>query len=290
MFEKNEALSLDTALRRARKAFSDAGFSTPRLDAELLLTHATGLKREAFFLAPDKRLEPLEIEKFNELVKRRLGREPVARILGEAGFWGLSFRLNEATLVPRPDTETLIEAALDFIKERGWHNEPIRLLDLGTGSGCILAALLHELPKAEGVGVDASAQAVEAARENLASLGLMSRANLYEGNWFEPVSGLFHLIVSNPPYIAKSEMESLMDEVRNHDPEAALTPGEDGLKAYKEIIGQADNWLTKNGVLILEAGIAQADAIKAIAEERGFSKITSRHDLAGVERAIVVQK
>ena len=285
-FILDQGVGIEAALRKAKTYLDRAGSETASLDARRLLTHATGLEFSAVLLAPTKPLTEEEATVFADAINRRAAREPVARILGWQEFWGLRFELNDATLVPRPDTETLVEAVLAKLKEREAHG-PLRLLDLGTGSGCILLSLLSEVPAAKGVGVDLVPEAIEAARKNARSLGLEERASFAQGSWFEGVSGLFDVIVSNPPYITEAEMADLMEEVKHHDPRLALTPGGDGLAAYRQIIGDAKPYLAAGGFLALEIGHRQADDVTALCKSAGFSSVSLLQDLGGRDRVVL---
>ena len=225
------------------------------------------------------------VDRFFDLVARRADGEPVARILGRREFWGLPFALAPATLEPRPDTETVVEAALGLVRGAGG---AASILDLGTGSGCLLLALLSELPDAAGVGVDRSPAAAAAARRNARSLGLGDRARFVAGDWAEAISGRFDLVVSNPPYIATEHIEALAPEVRRHDPALALDGGADGLDAYRAIVADLPRLLAPSGVAVLELGAGQRDAVAGLARAAGLVVIGSNPDLAGTPRALAL--
>jgi len=288
-FDCQRAQGVEANLRSARRYLERAGKDTAALDARLLFTHATGLEFAAVLLAPKLELNEAQHKAFCAAISRRGAGEPVARITGVKEFWGLEFGLNEATLIPRPDSETLIEAVLAYLKQ-GKISQPLRILDLGTGTGCLLAALLFELPQASGVGVDLSPEAVSQARQNMQSLNLGARAEILQGAWFAPVSGQFEVIVSNPPYITEAEMAELDVEVRIHDPRLALTPEGNGLAPYKDICANAVEYLAPNGILAFEHGSTQAEAVLRICEAAGFEKLSVHDDLAGHNRVILVQK
>lgn len=237
------------------KAFENAGIETTTLDARLLLQHVTGLSHSEFILRKGLVLSADQTEALSHLVRRRMQREPISRILGQSEFWSLPFLISENTLDPRPDTETLIEHALEMIGTR--KNEPLRLLDLGTGSGCILLSLLHELPFATGLGVDINPGALEIANKNAANLALDGRTKFQTSDWFSTVEGEFDVILSNPPYIPESELENLMPEVRFFDPTLALNGGETGLNPYEIIFSRAKEFLAPSGLLLLEFGKGQ---------------------------------
>jgi release factor glutamine methyltransferase len=210
-------------------------------------------------------------------------REPVSRILGRREFWSLDFHLSPATLDPRPDSETLIDEALAGIPDR---KAPLSVLDLGTGTGCLLLALLSELPNAAGTGIDRSEEAVATATANARRLGFGQRARFAAGDWGAGLSERFDLVVSNPPYIPEAEIETLAPEVVRFDPLAALAGGPDGLDAYRTIVAQLSNLLKSNGKVIFEVGAGQAADVAALLVTAGFSGIGTRRDLAGVERAV----
>ncbi len=277
------------AVSEAANRLAEAGVDATRLDAELLMAHALGLTREEVFLAPDRQLSAREMESFEALVSRRTKREPVARIIGTKEFWSLEFTLSPATLVPRPDSETLVAAVLQEIGEAA--DGPTRILDLGTGSGCLLLALLSEMPGASGIGVDCDAEAVAVARENARRLGFADRAEFREGDWFGALdagarSPRFDIIVANPPYIESAEIAGLAPEVAAFDPRAALDGGPDGLRAYRRIAARAGEYLTPDGLVFLELGAGQGKSVSKILEDQGLGVDGRYKDLAGVLRVI----
>ena len=274
-------MSLHAAIQAATAQLAAAGVDNPPLDARLLVAHALGCDRLALLTTPLRELAAEEVTRIAALIQRRAAREPVARSLGLREFWGLPFGLNEATLEPRPDSETLIEAA---IKIAG--TPPRSLLDLGTGTGCLLLALLHEWPQATGLGLDIAPRAVEQARHNAARLGLEARAQFVVNDWLDGITARFDLIVSNPPYIATSELSSLMPEVRDHDPTAALDGGTDGLTPYRRIIPALPALLNPNGRILFEVGQGQAASVAAMLLEQGFTTIATHRDLGDVERCV----
>ncbi|MGE4352261.1 MAG: peptide chain release factor N(5)-glutamine methyltransferase [Bdellovibrionales bacterium] len=274
---------LRQALALFQQKLADAGVENPILDARLLVAHALECERVDLLAAPDRQLSDAERASISALINRRITREPVARILGHREFWGLSFELNEATLEPRPDSETLIEAVLGTAKITG---APHSILDLGTGSGCLLLSLLHEWPHASGVGVDQSEQALDQASKNAAALGLHDRVSFQKSDWFDAVSCQFDLIISNPPYIPTCDLGDLEPEVREFDPLAALNGGTDGLNPYRIIVPQAPDFLTERGALFVEVGIGQAQAVCELFHESGFTDLNTAHDLGGIERVV----
>lgn len=280
-------MDVQDALNQATVRLARAGVDTPRLDAELLMTHALDRTREELFLVPARALESGETEVFEALMQRRAAREPVARILGAREFWSLDFTLNAATLVPRPDSETLVQAALDEMAGR--KNAAPRILDLGTGSGCLLLALLSELPAATGVGLDCDQEAVAAARQNAHNLGLVARVEFRASDWFGALGedgGRFDAIISNPPYIRSDAIAGLPPEVAKFEPPAALDGGADGLQAYRAIVAGAAEFLAADGVLLLELGLGQEKAVAEILEQGGFAIGEIYPDLAGIPRVI----
>jgi release factor glutamine methyltransferase len=281
----------DALLRDTAVALTAAGIDNVRFEARLLLGHAAGLSIEQL-VARGRDPAPADVTAaMRELTGRRVRREPMAYILGEREFWGLLFKVSPAVLVPRPDSETLIEAALDLLPER---ERPLRILDLGVGSGCLLLTLLREYPKATGVGVDASPEALAIAGENAGMLGVASRARLMvddwrQAGWTDRLGGPFDLLVSNPPYIETSTIAALMPEVANHEPRLALDGGPDGLEAYRIIAAAAPTLITAGGWALVEGGEGQAIDISGIFASVGMSPLAPRKDLAGVERVVASQ-
>jgi release factor glutamine methyltransferase len=280
-------LTTAQARRALARAFSAAGLDTPELDARILVAHALGLDHTGLAAAPDRRLDADEVESIGFLAARRLRREPVARILGEKEFWGLPIRISAETLVPRPETETVVEAALDAIAAHDSRAREIKVADLGTGSGALLCALLHELPNAFGVGSDLDARALKTAGENAGRLGFRARARFVMCNFGAALAGPFDLVVSNPPYVKSEEIDSLSPEVREHDPRLALDGGQDGLASYRAIAADAKRLLAPRGHLIVEIGAGQAHAAAAVFCAAGLGVTESpRQDLAGRDRAL----
>lgn len=278
------------AARRALAAqFEAAGIDTSALDARLLVGHALSLDHTGLASAAMRALNDAERQSIARLAARRMQGEPVARILGVKEFWGLPFALSAATLVPRPDTETVVEAALAAFGERG--RDRLRIADLGTGTGAILLALLHEWPNATGLGTDIDPQAIETANANALSLRLQERAQFVLCDFSSALNQTFDLVVSNPPYIPTHDIDALAPEVRDHDPRRALDGGADGLDAYRAIAGRARSLLREDGVLIVEIGIGQADDVQAIFSGAGGLDVAAvRPDLAGVARALSVRR
>jgi release factor glutamine methyltransferase len=270
----------DASLRLAR-----AGVGTARLDARLLLGHALDCTAETIVGQPERILADTEVERFGVLLARRLGREPAAQILGEREFWSLSFRVTRDTLIPRPESETIIEAALSLVPDR---MSPLRVLDLGVGSGCLLLALLSELSAAEGIGVDRSEAACRVARDNAARLGLASRARFLVGDWASALAGDFDLVVANPPYVSKAELEALEPEVARFEPRAALDGGCDGLASYRALALGLARVLVARGHVFVEFGAGQGDAVSRIMTAAGLREHGRCLDLAGRERCLIM--
>jgi len=274
---------LREVLRHAEALLREAGVDTPELDARILMGASLGMTREHMLIHATARLNPAQVGRVLGFIKRRLDREPVSRILGRREFWSLDFHLSPATLDPRPDSETLIDEALAGIADR---KAPLAVLDLGTGTGCLLLAVLSELPNAAGIGIDRSEEAVATATANARRLGLGQRARFAVGDWGSGLTEHFDLVVSNPPYIPDAEIETLAPEVVRFDPVAALAGGPDGLNAYRTIVAQLPNLLKSNGKVIFEVGAGQSGDVSALLASAGFSGIGTRRDLAGVERAV----
>jgi release factor glutamine methyltransferase len=263
-----------------------AGIEDARSEAWLLLAIATGRSRAELVAGAPAPLDSAEEGRLEALAARRLAREPMAYILGEREFWSLPLQVGPAVLVPRPESETVVEAALAEVRER---SAPLRILDLGTGSGCLLLALLSELPRASGLGIDRSAAALAIAESNARRLGLAGRAAFRHGDWGRGVAGPFDVIVSNPPYVATADAASLAPEVRAFEPEEALFAGPDGLGAYQALAPDCARLLADDGIACLEIGQGQAAAVEAIMRRQGLRLVSSRRDLAGIERCLTLR-
>jgi release factor glutamine methyltransferase len=281
--------TVDEARRALAAELRSAGLSSAELDARLLVGAAVGLDLTGMVMAGSRRLvaqESRDLEKFRE---RRLAGEPVARLLGAKEFWGLPLQLSPATLVPRPDTETVVELALETGRKAP--QSPLRLADIGTGSGAILLALLSELPAATGLGTDISVAALQAASGNAERLGLAERAGFVACNYAAALSGKFDLVVSNPPYIRSAEIASLPVEVRQYDPLVALDGGPDGLDAYRALIPEAARLLAPGGALVVEIGYGQGAAVRELMSAAGLMPAEPpKADLAGIPRAVAGRK
>lgn len=272
------------AVARLRDELDRAGIEAAALDARLLAAAALGTDTTGLLVRGDETVAPEAAATLSAFTRQRLAREPVARILGVREFWGLPFRIGPETLEPRPDTETIVEAAL----ERLARTDPVRILDLGTGTGCLLVALLHEHPQAWGLGIDRAPGAARLASANAAANGVGSRAAFLCGDWGRAVAGRFDLVVSNPPYIRAGLIPDLDPEVARHDPRLALDGGRDGLDAYRTIVAELPRLLAPGGTAILEIGFDQAQALRDLAACAGLDVLEVRRDLGGNERAVTL--
>ncbi|GHE94521.1 release factor glutamine methyltransferase [Aliiroseovarius zhejiangensis] len=267
---------LVTATHRLRSA----GVEDPARDARVLLAHVLRIDRSRLTLVLPDEVSPDDASTYERAIAARSHRQPVAQIIGTRAFYGRDFTVTGDVLDPRPDTELLVDAALTV---------PFAtVLDLGTGSGCILLTLLAERPDALGQGGDLSAAALAVAKDNARALGVMDRTTFHQGSWFDPLpnGARFDLIVSNPPYISESEMAELAPEVRHWEPHLALTPGGDGLGAYRQIIARAPEHLTEGGHLMVEIGAGQGAAVRDLFQQDGFTKVEVLKDLSGHDRVV----
>lgn len=275
--------TLAAALRRASKDLAHAGILEAAADARILASAAANLSREDMLREPEARFPPEALRRFREAVTRRARREPVARIVGRREFRSLSFQLGPATLDPRPDSEAVVEAVLERIVDPA---RPCRILDLGTGSGCLLLSLLRVLPGACGIGTDIDPGACRIAAGNAEAIGTSSRAMFVAGDWAEHVTSRFDVVVSNPPYIPSDEIETLAPEVRDHDPRAAIDGGADGLDAYRAIAPGIGLRLAAGGFCVVEIDPNRTEAVSAIFADAGLEVRKMRRDLAGRPRAL----
>ncbi len=295
----NEAEDLDIGFEQTRKSYGDilgefkvalevAGLDAPDLEARLLVQGLLEIRYEELLLNKDKILTSTEEAALRKGLARRLRHEPVSRIVGVRGFWKSDFKITPQTLDPRPDSETLIEAALHWVPEA--KNEKVRVLDLGTGSGCLLLSLLQEWPQAVGIGIDLSEGAIRAAVANERLLGLQKRVAFQATDWadYKP-KGRCDVLISNPPYIAESERGDLAPEVLDYDPHSALFAGPDGLDAYRTLARLTPRWLRPGGLAFYEIGYRQAGAVKELLEAQGQTVLEVRQDLAGHDRVIVAR-
>jgi release factor glutamine methyltransferase len=274
-------ITVGEALETAIARLSAVGVDNPRGDARLLLCHSAHLELANVIVDPNVILTEEKFRKFETLVGRREKREPLSHLIGEREFWSLSFIVTADVLDPRPASETLVEAALDQMRD---HSEPVSVLDLGTGSGCLLIAVLSELPGARGVGVDTSEAALAIARQNAEKNSLDAYATFMSSSWGRDVSGSFDLILSNPPYIGEAERDDLEPEVVKYEPASALFAGEDGLSAYREVAPDILRLLNSDGVAAIECGRDQMTLVIEIFDDAGLRHVETRCDLDGIER------
>lgn len=276
--------TIGLAVELTAKELTAAGFDEPRRYARRLLAAALSLSPTEVFAHPERGLGPAQQARIADMLKRVVAREPLSRIIGAREFWGLEFLLSADTLDPRPETETVVEAVLRRLPARSL---PYRFLDLGTGTGCILLALLAEFPEAAGFGIDIAPGAACTARHNAARLGLAERAKFAVGSWAQAVSGRFDVVVANPPYIPGPDLPGLPPEVREHDPRPALDGGPDGLAAYRAIAADLPRLLAPAGLFACEIGSTQADAVSEVLAKAGLQPDEIALDLAGLPRCVV---
>lgn len=281
---------LENIIRETAEKMTSAGIENAQLDVKILLCEVLNVDRSGL-LFYDKPLSEEQKERFVDLLAQRLARKPVDKILGLKGFYKYDFKVNEYVLSPRPDTETLVEAAVEFVKLHEVRN----ILDLGTGSGCILLSILADFPELSGTGIDKSAAALEIARENAERLGVSDRVQWVEGSWFEEslpgkLGKRFDIVVTNPPYIPSGDIASLDPEVRRYDPLSALDGGDDGFKDYRRIAETAPQFLTEGGLIFIEAGIGQAAEIARLFCSYDFKLLQIVKDLGGLERCVILKK
>jgi release factor glutamine methyltransferase len=280
-------MTIGEALDRAGRGLRDAGIERPEAEARILLEAASGRGRGQIIAFPEHVLTDEQRVALDAMVARRRAREPISRILGRREFWSLSFAVGPATLDPRPDSETLVAAVLARLPDR---SAPLNILDLGAGTGCLLLALLSELPQAQGLGIDASGDAVAMADGNAQALGFGARANFRLGDWARDISAQFDVIVSNPPYIESTSIDELAPEVAKFDPRGALDGGPDGLSAYRALLPQAAQRLKNGGLLALEIGAGQGPAVRVLATDARLTDLGSAPDLAGIERCLLFSR
>ncbi len=283
--------SLATARRELARLLRQAGIESPELDARLLLGFTLGLDHSALAAQSERRLSGDEIETVASVAARRLAGEPVARIVGMREFWSLPLALNRDTLVPRPETETVVEAALAALDRDGLRGRPLRIIDFGTGSGALLLALLSELPSAWGVGTDISPAALVCAQRNAQVMGFGSRAAFVACDYGAGLSGPFDVVIANPPYVVRGDIAGLSAEVAHFDPVRALDGGVDGLDGYRAVARDAPRLVAPRGITVLELGAGQGEAVSALMQGAGFTVCQPpRTDLAGLPRALTLRR
>jgi release factor glutamine methyltransferase len=280
-------VTIGELLKHAAQRLAAAGVEAALREARLLLDAACHVPIATQIAFPERTIDGPGLGHFNALVARRARREPMAHILGRREFWSLSFQVTAETLDPRPDSETLVQAVLDQTPDRA---APLRLLDFGTGTGCLLLALLHELPNATGLGVDVSAGALVVAHANAEALGLAARTSFREGNWDDGIAPAFDVVLSNPPYIASGEIAALQPEVAAFEPRLALDGGPDGLASYRRLAPAAERLLEKGGLGAFEVGRGQSDSVAGIGQAARLRHIGTASDLGGVPRCVLFRK
>ena len=281
-------MRLTDAYLAIRRQFRAASLETPDLDARLLLCHALAISPISLVNEPDRIVSPIEQDKIEEIIKRRIQHEPVARIIGVREFWGHQFLLSADTLEPRPDTETLVEAVVNRLSIKS--QQDVRILDLGTGAGAILLSLLSEFSSARGFGTDINPGALHMARENAQRLGLTSRVWFFCANYLDAIGSEFDVIVSNPPYIPSNEIKGLAQDVAGFDPMRALDGGVDGLGGIREIFESVSNHLSPDGIVAVEFGFGQSDDVTDIARKTGLVGIETIRDIGNRHRVVLARK
>lgn len=288
---ENTPATLGNLMAWAVAMLRDAGNDTARLDAKILLCEASGVDTSRILAWPDDVVSPDKADRFQAMIARRLAHEPVSRILGRRDFWRHTFKVTKDTLDPRPDSETLVEWAIECARR---FDSP-QMIDFGTGTGCLILSVLGDVPQGSGIGVDVSSGAVMCARENAEKLELDGKCRFVVSDWDQNLDGEtlaagFDIMMSNPPYIAKDEMADLAADVRDYDPYDALSDGGDGLGAYRILAGVAARLVRPGGQVIFEIGQGQEKAVRALLTQHGFDVITERRDLGGIVRCVGGQK
>ena len=283
-------LSAGQMIAAAARRLERVGIANARRDAQLLLLHVLNKDRAWLIAHESEAAAPAHQRQFEQMLQRREAREPVHRIIGKREFWGLDIEISPATLEPRPETECLVEAVLDWVDAKGGREKPMRMADIGTGTGAIHIALMSQLPNTNFVAVDICDQALATAKRNAAKIEISHRVEYYQGSYCEPLVGKFDAILSNPPYIRSQDMIHLQPEVRLFDPALALDGGEDGCDAYRKLLANSGTLLSQNGVLIVEIGTGMAADIEAIAIKYSWQLDVLGNDLAGHERIMVFSR
>lgn len=280
--------TLATLRKKIEARLRKTGIEESSLDARLLISHIIPVTEIDFAINADQTVSNEQQKLIDVLVQKREKRIPMSQIFGEKEFWSLSFKVTKDTLTPRPDSETLIEVALNEFEDK---NATLSILDLGTGSGCLLLTLLSELKNATGLGIDVSASAIKVANENATNLSLNNRASFLKSNWFERLPGTkkFDLIIANPPYIGLNEKPELAPEVCEHEPHSALFAGEEGLDDYRIIAADISSYMSEKSIIILEIGYRQSSAVKDIFAQKGFKNINVFQDLGGRDRCLLIR-
>lgn len=281
---KKDVWTISSLLNWTVNYFKSKNIQSARLDAEVLLSHVLRQERIYLYVHFDEPMEQNELNKFREYVKKRAQHVPIAYIIGEREFMGLPFKVTKDTLIPRPDTEILVENVLNNVDK----DKEIEIVDIGTGSGAIILSLLVNLPKAQGKTVDISSKAIEVAKENAVNLQVNDRCEFFVGDLFAPLNdNKFDVIVSNPPYIPQKDIATLEDDVKEYEPVSALTDGGDGLSYYRRLLSEGKAYIKENGFIALEIGIYQSNDVKQIAMDNGWKNIKIIKDYAGIDRVVL---
>ena len=291
MEKSRDVWTINSLLTWTVNYFKSKGISSARLDAEVLLAHVLGQKRIYLYVHFDEPMEKNELVKFREYVAKRAKHIPVAQIIGQREFMGLDFKVTKDTLIPRPDTEILVENVITKVKEEFKDKNSYDIVDIGTGSGAIILSLLNFLKKANGFTVDISPKAIEVAKENAQNLQVSDRCTFFVGDLFTPlVNKTFDVIVSNPPYIPQEDIKNLEIDVKDYEPLSALTDNGDGLSFYKRLFSQGQEYLNDKGLIAVEVGIHQAEVVKKMAKNHNWKNIEIIKDYAGIDRVVLAWK
>lgn len=279
------SLSIKALLQHVTNVLKSRGIQNPRSQARLIIAETLNKPHEYLLMYPHDLIDSSIQNLLDQVVERFLSNEPISRIFERREFWSLPFLLNSATLDPRRDSETLVEAVLKYLPDK---NAAVRILDLGTGTGCLLLSLLHEYKNAQGIGTDIQKQACEMAQKNAENLGLELRATFVNTSWTQGIEKSFDVIISNPPYISLKDFENLETNVQKYDPKIALTDGIDGLECYRILAKEAPSLLKSKGIFVLEIGQGQKEAVKNIFKNTSLQLLSIHQDLAGIDRALVL--
>lgn len=277
--------SVKDVLRHAVLQLQRAHIETASMDARIILQYVLGVTREELLLDNDRELSPRQYDTYQALLEKRQMRQPVSHLIGKREFWGMLFKVTPDTLDPRPDSETLIEAILSRMPAR---EAEMKVLDLGTGTGCLLLTVLSEYPNAQGTGVDVSTGALKVARDNAMNLGLGGRAQFVSSCWGNELDETFDLIISNPPYIPTGAIASLAPEVSQWEPKLALDGGPDGMNCYRAIVAQLPRLLAQDGLAVFEIGIGQAKELETLVQSHGLKVAGTKDDMAYITRCVLV--
>jgi len=278
-------MNIENTIKKASKILKNHNINSYELDAQIILSDIIGVKRESFIINNEINITEKIAEKYDRAIKRRINREPVAYITGKKEFWSEDFNVNKSTLIPRPETELLIYKVVNFFK-----NKKINILDIGTGSGCILLSILKELPLSRGIGIDISAKTIKIAKTNAKKLNLLNRSKFRIFDLKKYKTGKYDLIVSNPPYIPSKDIKNLSKDIINYEPRIALNGGIDGLDLIRKIINMGNYLLKKNGLLVLEIGFNQYGKVSAIMRKYGYREISKEYDYNQNVRCIISTK